>query len=436
LFSRAQISELPQNLKTLAMDKIWFSKLEILKMLPRSIETLDSGEEGGTRFRPTPDVLAALPPSLNDLGIDRELDPPVPGSVSHWLPMNLTSLVANTSTFTGQHLASLPRTLTNLMVMGIMWPAVTNSSQFPPNLTKLRSYLWRDLRCPSFRLLPPSVTALYWVIEMDSSYDPDLEILDALPPNLKTLECESPRTSLFQFPLQNWPSSLTSLTINIDHDMSTETFSNTVPKLPHTMRILTTRMEIPLSWLPRHITQLNLQETELKLALEDADHDACDASQLPRTLTSLQVKGISGILSKKSVGMLPPTLQSLSVRRIDDEQLVVEDDCFQSMTLLRTLSVTGDLPPAVLSFLPPTLRTLTMSVLHLQYEQDLAQLPRTLRHAEIYCTTTDLKDLFPFQSEIQSKSLDFLPPHLPLLTVRPKTYGGSFHIHNLRKPGS
>jgi hypothetical protein len=416
-FSKAQFSGLPQNLKSLTMNKVWFGKFEILRVLPRSIEVLNTPDADRSRFNPSPDVLAALPPSITYLVIDRALT----RSFSDWWPKNLTTLIADLST--DLDIASLPHTLTHLEVMQLSWPTEIDVTRFPPNLKTLKSFVWERLNASSLRLLPPSVTALYWNFDVES----ELDVLDALPPNLKALVCTSAIPSKFRLPLQNWPSSLTSLNLNVVHGMSLETFSNIVPKLPHTMRNLTTKMQIPFSWLPRHLIQLELPESKLKLA-EDADH--ADASQLPRTLTSLQVKQISGVWSNKSVGLLPPALQSLIVTTIDDEQLWAEQDCFQAMTSLRTLTVkVGEIPSPILRFLPPMLRSLNIRVQHLQCEQDLSHLPSTLTRAEIHCTSTDL-----FETNFQVTSPHFLPQYLQYVAVYSTGHSHYSHpIYNIRQ---
>lgn len=416
-FKRSSIMPgLPPKLKTFST--LWFYVANPTENeYPQSLESLEESvlhsylHEGHPR-RPrkrdslslfTLDTDVALPAALRNLIICtvQDDDSGVPEYEAEWvncLPSSLETLtLENTGFFDPDALRRLPRTLKCLKDrIGIPWEKLEEHERlrglnnvrllWPPALTDLDTFNV----CASaeqLRLLPTTLTSLSLYVKESI----DLQALETIP-CLTSLKLHGPGYDSNPIQFHHWPSSLTSLHIELESaSMESDKWLQT--HLPPTLQTLIYLLgeDEADSTFPDPILPAGLTYLEIKL---------CDARWLSRLPSTLRTLVIDTITFKQWPTYLPPLpsgLEAFHIRSVWwDDYVDLPRDCFSHLHNLHTLHLSPqylgsqalDLPSSITDLqvnlmvkmddfeahLPPLTKRLHLDLFQPEFQQKLAEI--------------------------------------------------------------
>lgn len=407
----------------------WPSKLETLSVpwceyqdeklvgLPRTLKSIekrlcsiyDYRKEGHPR-RPRQticfDIVSEpklLPPPLRHLAISNVQDDHPDEYKAEWindLPLSLETLkLPSTIYFDSGAIKRLPRTLTALIDRpAITWSKLADHEGqhglfnthllWPPMLTQLDCFGIKP-SSEDLKFLPVTLTSLSLYIGESI----DLQHLENLR-RLTSLTLSGPGNGSCPVELTNWPSSLTSLHIELsESNPETDIWLRThlptsLQTLIYIVRDYDYEYDYPIPIMPAGLTYLEIDNCD----------DAWLSNPLPSTLRTLLIVSVC-FSNPRRFSNLPSGLECLYFRYLlqDSGPFCFPRTCFSHLHHLHTLVISTDFGPQKLD-LPPNLTRLQMLP-----EEDAvsfaAQLPPSLKYM-------DLTDLPSEQQQELAATLD------------------------------
>lgn len=316
--SVSQVSSLPRGLTHLDYASV-ADEIAIAR-LPRS---LTFGSFLPSPITLTPSLLAALPPSLDMIYGEFDIDQPAFQATGRpWtshLPQTLKQLAVGNWAFTATEIAHLPRTLESLPNANVNWSTLQQAlvtegagamqSRWPPTLTVVRLGLSNGYMLNSNLIdcFPRTLKELGG-IRLGNSAILFAAVIAGLPPSLECLE------------LACYSSAPVDITTTLPQQLKELSFSGTA------------LLASSFSKLPRGLTTLDLSSSTLDFAESSsyASHlppsittlifsaiHVSSFSALPRGLVELTTYTVWGELTDNEMSLLPSSLTALVIRQMD-----------------------------------------------------------------------------------------------------------------------
>jgi hypothetical protein len=362
---------------------------------PESITDLDTMISGVQKLRPFPE----LPPTLKSLCLTLGPHMRFTANDAKRLPPNLLELNLN---WLEDMSSEALRCLSHLPLTKLILPAGEQLSNemialLPRTLRHLDISYQSEISQHMVEYLPPQLETLFMgLVGLDTN-----EVIALLPRSLKRLTM----SSFSQHQAKHLPPQLETLKVM---KASLETKWNN-SKFPETLKSFQSEVADAFEpiCLPRGLLSLDISADLL---------DDESAIQFPTHLTSLNLRG-SSKLSDQFFAFLPcHHLTSLGFHSVLDSQFT--NLCISSLPpTLTSLSLTGkNITGSAAPLLPRKLKSLLLHQSQQWTDQDLAELPQSLRELSL-----------PQCNSLSQDCLKYLPPQL--LTLYIDLYPAFIQIH-------